>query len=51
MRTFRKLLLPSVILLTLSLQGCATHLEDLLLGGAIGGLIVGSAASCSRNCY
>jgi len=47
----RKILLASTLLTVLSLQGCATSGENLLLGALIGGAIASSASACSRFCY
>lgn len=47
----RKILLTSVLLTLITLQGCATSGENFLLGALVGGAIASSASACSRFCY
>ena len=43
----RKLMIVSVLLALLNIQGCATSFESFVLGAVVGGVALG----CSRNCY
>jgi hypothetical protein len=43
----RKLMIASVLLVLLNVQGCANSFETFALGAVVGA----AAFSCSRNCY